>query len=96
VSSAIVTTLQDFFGTDRERFDALSDASKTTRTFTRFSQAIGEVIDARVYSGIHFRTADVQGAQLRRRVARSVLGREAPVQGLHALVGEAHELPRGR
>ena len=40
------------------------------RSFTRFSQAIKEIIDARVYSGIHFRTADVQGARLGKTVAR--------------------------
>ena len=44
--------------------------SGTTRSFTRFSQAIEEIIDARVYSGIHFRSADVQGARLGRQVAR--------------------------
>ena len=40
-----------------------------TRSFTSFSQALNEVIDARVYSGIHFRTADVQGARIGERVA---------------------------
>ena len=43
--------------------------SGTTRSFTSFSQAIEEIIDARVYSGIHFRTADVQGALLGKKVA---------------------------
>ena len=41
-----------------------------TRTFTRFSQAIDEVVDARVWSGIHFRNADEQGAKIGRQVAR--------------------------
>ena len=68
-SGSIVRTLQEFFGTDQMEFSALSAFSKTTRTFTRFSQAIGEIVDARVYSGIHFRTADVQGALLGRKVA---------------------------
>jgi hypothetical protein len=34
-----------------------------------FSDAIKEIIGARVWSGIHFRTADVQGAVLGRKVA---------------------------
>jgi hypothetical protein len=70
VSGSIVATLQDFFGTDRAKFSATSAVSGTTRTFTRFSQAIDEIVDARVYSGLHFRSADVQGARLGREVAR--------------------------
>lgn len=41
------------------------------RSFTGFSQAIDEVVDARVWSGIHFRTADEQGARVGRQVAKS-------------------------
>jgi PAP2 superfamily len=70
LSSSIVRTLRDFFGTDRAEFSALSATSGTTRSFTRFSQAIDEIIDARVYSGIHFRIADEQGAEIGTQVAR--------------------------
>jgi hypothetical protein len=38
--------------------------------FTRFSRAIDEIVDARVWSGIHFRTADEQGARIGRQVAK--------------------------
>ena len=31
---------------------------------------VKDTIDARVYQGIHFRTADVQGARLGKHVAR--------------------------
>ena len=40
-----------------------------TRQWDRFDEAVAEVIDARVYSGIHFRTADEDGARLGRQVA---------------------------
>jgi hypothetical protein len=70
VSSSIVESLRDFFGTDRAEFSATSVTSGTTRSFARFSQAIEEIVDARVYSGIHFRSADVQGARIGRQVAR--------------------------
>ena len=43
-----------------------------TRTWTRFSEAVQEVIDARVYSGIHFRNSDEVGARLGRQVAQFV------------------------
>ena len=36
---------------------------------TRLSEALKEVIDARVWGGIHFRTADVQGTALGKKVA---------------------------
>ena len=42
---------------------------RTTRTFARFSEALKEVIDARVWGGIHFRTADVQGSVLGMKVS---------------------------
>jgi hypothetical protein len=68
-SSAVVHTLQNFFGTDKIEFTMPSSKSLTPRTFERFSDAIKEVIDARVWAGIHFRTADVQGAVLGKKVA---------------------------
>jgi hypothetical protein len=61
-----VRTLQDFFGTDKVGF---SSRTRTTRSFDRLSEALKEVIDARVWGGIHFRTADVQGAVLGKKVA---------------------------
>ena len=70
ISGAVVETLQDFFGTDKIAFGTFSGFSNSTRSFERFSEAIKEIIDARVWAGIHFRTADVQGAVLGKKVAR--------------------------
>ena len=39
------------------------------RSYGRFSDALKEIIDARVWGGIHFRTADVQGKVLGTKVA---------------------------
>jgi hypothetical protein len=69
VSGAIVRTLQHFFGTDKTAFTVFSNRTRTTRSYDRFSHALKEVIDARVWGGIHFRTADVQGAVLGKKVA---------------------------
>ncbi len=72
ISSAVVNTLKEFFGTDKVSFTAISNkcspAPCPNRTFERLSLALKEVIDARVWSGIHFRTADVQGAALGKKV----------------------------
>ena len=64
LGGAAVRTLQAFYGTDEATFGT------TTRTYTRFSQAIEEIVDARVWSGIHFRLADEQGAAIGEAVAR--------------------------
>src|SRR2546421_664569 len=69
-TGAFVNTLQNFFGTDKISFSAFSNKSCTTRSFERFSDALKEVIDARVWAGIHFRTADTQGAVLGKKVAQ--------------------------
>jgi hypothetical protein len=73
VSGAIVRALRSFFGTNTVPFTVVSNkclpAPCPTRSFARFSDAIKEIIGARVWSGIHFRTADVQGARLGRKVA---------------------------
>ena len=63
-------TLKNFFGTNRIAVSAFSNKSCTTRNFDRFSDILDEVIDARVWAGIHFRTADTQGALLGKKVAR--------------------------
>ena len=71
VSSATLNAMRDFFGTDRIAFDIVSSRFPTQpRHYERFSQALHEVVDARVWGGIHFRTADEQGAVLGRKVAR--------------------------
>jgi hypothetical protein len=69
ISGSIVATFQDFFGTDKMAWTDTNNAG-LTRSFTRFSQAIDEIVDARVWSGIHFRNADVQGERIGRDVAK--------------------------
>jgi hypothetical protein len=74
VSGATVKALRAFFGTDEVPFTVVSNkcspAPCPARSFDRFSDALKEIIDVRVWSGIHFRTADVQGAMLGKKVAR--------------------------
>jgi hypothetical protein len=66
--------MQQFFGTDDVAITAVSNkclpAPCPNRSFSRLSLALQEIIDARVWSGIHFRNADVQGAELGKRVAQ--------------------------
>jgi hypothetical protein len=43
-----------------------------TRSFSSFSQAVDEIVEARIWAGLHFRTADVQGKLLGKNVAKYV------------------------
>jgi hypothetical protein len=45
------------------------------REWSTFTEGVDEVIVARIYSGIHFRTSDEQGARVGRQVARFVMNR---------------------
>ena len=69
LSGSIAATLRDFFGTDRIGWTDTNNAG-LTRSFSSFSQAIEEIIGARVWSGIHFRNADVQGERIGGDVAK--------------------------
>jgi hypothetical protein len=65
--------LQMFFGTDKIRFGVTSVRFPgETRYFDRFSEPLKEIIDARIWAGLHFRTADVQSTVLGMQVARYV------------------------
>ena len=75
-TSAIMTTLEHFFGRDDIAFSAYSADSGTTRHYDSFSEALAEVVEARIWGGVHFRSADVQGEELGRSVAQYVYGHE--------------------
>jgi hypothetical protein len=65
-----VGALQLFFGTDEIAFDVTSFVvTDHPNHYDRFSQTLDEIEDARVWAGLHFRTADVQGEQLGLNVA---------------------------
>jgi PAP2 superfamily len=69
-AGSILRTLRYFFHTDKVVFTASSNKTATTRTYQRLSEALLENINARVWAGIHFRTADLAGAALGKTVAR--------------------------
>jgi hypothetical protein len=69
--SSNLHALRAFFGTDKMRFYITSSRFPgEKRYFNRFSAPIPLLIDARVWAGIHFRTADVQAGVLGKKVAR--------------------------
>jgi hypothetical protein len=70
-ASSSMNALRLFFGTDEMSFYATSSRFPAEqRPFSRFSDVITEVIGARIWAGIHFRSADTQAAELGANVAR--------------------------
>ena len=73
IIAAMSQTLALYFGADRMTFEVTSLAPlavQKTRTYHRFSDLQEEVVNARVYLGIHFRFADVAARDQGRRVAK--------------------------
>jgi hypothetical protein len=70
LDGAHLRVLQMFFGTDQIPFSVTSSQfGGETRPFTAFSQPLNEIIEARIWAGLHFRSADVHAAELGRNVA---------------------------
>jgi hypothetical protein len=76
-STAVVTALDAFFGTDKvtlhldSRAPGLPQAART-RTYDRLHDAVKDVDAARVLVGFHFRNSDQQGTTLGRKVGRYI------------------------
>jgi hypothetical protein len=75
-TSATTTAMRRFFGRDNLRFSAHSVDSGTTRHYDSLSVAMAELLEARIWAGVHYRTAAVDGERLAATVTRDVLSRE--------------------
>ena len=74
-SGAATRMLELFFGTNEMSFIVKTTnaaAIQQTRTYSRFSDAAQDVVDARIYEGIHFRFADEDARKQGRHVAQWV------------------------
>jgi hypothetical protein len=71
-TSAFMHTAHAFFGKKPLSFNVVRivpGVPDVTRTYNQFTDVVDDTIDARVYQGIHFRAADVQGAGIGKDVA---------------------------
>lgn len=71
-NSAAMAAILGFIFDDNPGVPISVTLTGITRQWSSFSEAVEEVIDARVYSGIHFRNSDEVGARLGRQVGRFV------------------------
>jgi hypothetical protein len=87
VTGAATRALALFFGTEKVAFSVTTTnpaALQQTRTYARFSDAAADVVNARIYEGIHFRFADVEARKQGRHVAQWVFSHSLrPIDGEH-------------
>ena len=74
IGCALADSLEDFYGGDAATFSGTTlptaaAPNGVTRTYGSFSQMCDEIVDARVWSGIHFPFADEEASKLGHRVA---------------------------
>jgi hypothetical protein len=73
-SGAAAVVLGSFFGTDNVSFAATSEgAPGVTRHFSSFSSAANEAGMSRIYGGIHFMTANLEGLRCGQRLGAYVV-----------------------
>jgi hypothetical protein len=75
VTGAVTRMLALFFGSDEMTFTVATTyplAIQRTRTYDRFSDAAADVVNVRIWEGIHFRFSDVQARKQGRHVAQWV------------------------
>jgi hypothetical protein len=80
VTGALTRSLALFFGKDEVTFTVTSEypqAVQKTHTYGRFSDMASDMVDVRIYQGIHFRFGDEEGREQGRQVADWVFGHVA-------------------
>jgi hypothetical protein len=75
-SGSVVEVLKTYFGTDELRFTMSSPAPgllQPVRSYSRFSQVLSDILDARIYGGMHYRNSTAVGAELGLQVSRQAI-----------------------
>jgi hypothetical protein len=75
-SGSVVEVLRAYFGTDDLHFTMSSAAPgllQPVRSYEHFSQALTDILDARIYGGMHYRNSTVAGAELGKQVAHQAI-----------------------
>jgi hypothetical protein len=91
-SGAAEAVLRAFFGSDEINVSMTAPGPfGVTRTYRKFSELTEEVDNARVWGGIHFRSADVDGSEIGRKISEIVI-REFPNSPRKATqLGDGHK-----
>jgi hypothetical protein len=71
-TAAYAEVLRRFFGTRRVNTTFTSTVTGTSRAFNTTDDLIDEIVEARIYGGMHYRTSSERGVQLGKKVAKWV------------------------
>ena len=77
-SGSVVEVLTDYFGTDELHFTMSSPATgllEPVRSYDRFSRVLEDILNARIYGGMHYRNSTVFGTEIGRQVSRQAIRR---------------------
>jgi hypothetical protein len=69
LTAAYAEVLRRFFGTKRVRILLSSTVTRSSRSFDNTDELVREIVDARVFGGMHFRRSGPHGAEIGRKVA---------------------------
>ena len=70
LSGVICLTLERFLGTDDVSWTDTTPVGLRTRSYTSLDDALAEIVDVRVWSGIHFRNADEASVGIARDIVK--------------------------
>jgi hypothetical protein len=69
-TAAAMLALRTFFGTDRISFTIDSTVTGTTHSFNRFREFTNEVVEGRIWGGIHYRFSTEEAKKLAEKTTR--------------------------
>jgi hypothetical protein len=70
LTAAFAEALEAFYGTKKVKITLSSTVTNTRRTFENTDDLIKEIIDARIFGGMHYRTSGRDGVAIGRKVAK--------------------------
>ncbi len=71
---AVVEVLKNVFGTEHPHLELTNPWSTMTRRYASFEHIAQDLVDSRVWAGVHFRTTDEHSRELGRQIAIQGLG----------------------
>lgn len=72
IGGAVAQTFREFYGTRHVRFTFNSTATGTAHVYETTDDLTEEIVNARVYGGMHFRSSVEHGVAMGRKVAKYV------------------------
>jgi hypothetical protein len=72
-TTALATALKKYFNTERLNWAISSTATGTTRVYADLDDRVSELLNARIYAGLHYRFSTQAGRKLGKQVCLDFL-----------------------